>query len=155
MARSSLLTPDIRAWIGRTYRPRKGLVALRDIAKYCAALEDANPRFLDPREAVAPPLFHGIATSGLEPLSRLREDGLPSESIVPPLPLSRLMAGGLDAEFLAPIRPGDTLTAVTKVADIRERKGRTGPLIFTVLETTVTNQRDEVVVIERQTLIAR
>ena len=155
MSRPSLLTPEIRAWIGRTYRPRKGLVTLRDIAKYCAALDDANPRFLDPEQAVAPPLFHGIVTSNLEPLSRLREDGLPSENVVPPLPLSRLMAGGLEAEFLAPIRPGDTLTAVTKVADIRERSGQTGPLIFTVLETTVTNQRDEVVVIERQTLIAR
>lgn len=155
MARSSLLTPEIRAWIGRTYRPRKGMVALRDIVKYCAALDDANPRFLDPVQAVAPPLFHGIATSSLEPLSRLREDGLPSENMVPPLPLSRVMAGGLEAEFFGPIRPGDTLTAVTKVADIRERTGQTGPLIFTVLETTVTNQRDEIVVVERQTLIAR
>ena len=155
MARVSLLTPEIRAWIGRQYRPRKGLVTARDIAKYCAAVDDSNPRFLDPERAEAPPLFYSTATNNLEPLSRLREDGLPAENTLPPLPLKRVMAGGLEAEFLAPIHPGDTLTAVTHVSDIRERKGQSGPLIFTILETRVTNQRDEVVVIERTTLIAR
>ena len=60
-----------------------------------------------------------------------------------------------DLTFHRSVHPGDTLTAVTRIGSIRERAGRTGRLIFTILETKVTNQRDETVVVERTTLIAR
>jgi 3-methylfumaryl-CoA hydratase len=153
MTRATLLTPEIRAWIGRTYPPVVTEVTPRDIAKYCAASGEEDPRALAPE--VAPPLFYMALTPAVSPFPRLREDGLCVENLLPPLPLKRLMAGGVDVELRAPIRAGDTLTAVTRLSDIREHSGQSGPFILSVLETTVTNQRDEVVVIERQTILAR
>ena len=50
------------------------------------------------------------------------------------------MDGGTDIEFFAPIRVGDTLTARSKIVDIYQKEGRSGPLIFVVRETTYTNQ---------------
>ena len=74
---------------------------------------------------------------------------------MPPLKVQRVMAGGVEVEFLRPLRPGDVLTFKTRLADIYEREGRTGRLVFTVNEATYTNQMGEVVVIERTTTIAR
>ena len=154
MARATLLTPEIRAWIGRTYPPIVAQVSARDFEKFCAASGEEDPQALT-SDDVAPPLFYMAVTGRVSPFSRLREDGLPAENLLPALPLKRLMAGGVDVELRAPIRAGDTLTSVTRLADIRERMGQSGPLIFSVLETTITNQRDEIVVIERTTVIAR
>lgn len=155
MSEKHLLTDEIRAWIGRTFPPRTGLVTTRDIRKFCIATGNLNPRFMEAENPIAPPGFSGIVTSHLNSLESLKPDGLPAEDLLPPLPLPRVMAGGVETEYSGVIRAGDTLTAVTRVGDIRERAGRTGPLIFTILETTVTNQRNETVVVERTTLIAR
>ena len=65
------------------------------------------------------------------------------------------MDGGTDIEFFAPIRVGDTLTARSKIVDIYQKEGRSGPLIFVVRETTYTNQNDEVVVVEKGSSILR
>jgi 3-methylfumaryl-CoA hydratase len=151
----SLLTPEIRSWIGRTFPPRSGVVTARGIHKFCVATGNTDPRFLDPENPVAPPGFHAIVTNHIEPLENLKADGLPAVSLLPPLPLKRVMAGGSDTMFHAPIRAGDTLTAASRISNIKERSGRTGSLIFTIFETTVTNQRGETVAVERLTLIAR
>lgn len=150
-----LLTKEIRAWIGKSYPPRTGVVTARDIRKFCIATGNRDPRFLEGANPVAPPGFAGVATSNLDTLDKLKPDGLPGESFLPKLPLPRIMAGGVEAEYKGVIRAGDTLTAVTRIHAIQERKGRTGPLIFTTLKTTVTNQRNEEVIVERTTLIAR
>lgn len=155
MSEKSLLTDEIRAWIGRTFPPRTGVVTARDIRKFCIATGNEHPRFTEGERPIAPPGFAGVVTSHLSALDALKPDGLPAENLLPPLPLPRVMAGGVEAEYHGIIRAGDRLTAVTRVGSIRERAGRTGPLIFTVLETVVTNQRDEAVVVERTTLIAR
>ena len=43
------------------------------------------------------------------------------------------------------IRPGDVITAVTRLAGYREADGRLGRMLFTDMEATWTNHRDEVV----------
>src|SRR6266849_4802341 len=87
----------------------------------------------------------------------LRLDGLPYEGKfpIPPTPLPRLMDGGTEIEFFAPIRAGDTITGRCKITDIYQKDGRSGPLIFVVRESTYTNQRGEVVLIEKGAAILR
>jgi 3-methylfumaryl-CoA hydratase len=155
VSKPSLLTPEIRSWIGRKFPPRSGVVTARDIKKFCVATGNANPRYLDPDDPVAPPGFHSIVTSHIEPLEKLQPDGLPAEGLLPPLPLKRVMAGGFETNFHAPIRAGDTLTVVMQIQSIKERHGKTGPLIFTVFESKISNQHGESVAVERMTLIAR
>jgi hydroxyacyl-ACP dehydratase HTD2-like protein with hotdog domain len=65
------------------------------------------------------------------------------------------MDGGTEIEFFAPIRAGDTITGRCKITDIYQKDGRSGPLIFVVRESTYTNQRGEVVLIEKGAAILR
>ncbi len=58
---------------------------------------------------------------------------------------------GKDIEFGVPVRVGDVLTAVSTVHDIYEKTGRSGSMVFVVLRTVVTNQReDDVAVIDQK-----
>jgi len=51
------------------------------------------------------------------------------------------------------MRPGDVIRSVSTLADYHERPGRLGLMLFTVYESTWTNQRDEFVKRTRLTLI--
>lgn len=59
--------------------------------------------------------------------------------------------GGLDVSYGVRIRPGDVITATSRLAEYREREGRLGLMLFTVSEDTWTNQRAEVVKTTRLT----
>ena len=65
------------------------------------------------------------------------------------------MDGGTEIEFFAPVRAGDTLTGRSKILDIYQKEGRTGPLIFVVRESRYTNQKGELVLIEKGASILR
>ena len=64
---------------------------------------------------------------------------------------NRGLDGGSDWEYLEPIRPGDRITVQSRIADIRESEGRLGPMVFTTIETTYTNQFGQVVARQRAT----
>jgi acyl dehydratase len=161
----SLITDEIRAWIGRQSPPWTIEVTALDVKRFAVATDDRNPFYTDAERAkqsrygglIAPPLFYMAPLTDPVPEDELRPDGLPYEGRfpIPPTPLPRLMDGGTDIEFFTPIRVGDTLTARSKIVDIYQKEGRSGPLIFVVRETTYTNQNDEVVVIEKGSSILR
>jgi hydroxyacyl-ACP dehydratase HTD2-like protein with hotdog domain len=65
------------------------------------------------------------------------------------------MAGGSTLRPKRGIRPGDELVATRSITDIRERSGRTGPLIFLETQTVVETVAGELVLTDRTTLIAR
>jgi acyl dehydratase len=48
-------------------------------------------------------------------------------------------------EFFEPVRPGDTISAETKLADIYWKRGREYRMCFVVGETTLRNQRGQLV----------
>ncbi len=162
---ASLITDEIRAWIGRPAAPWTIEVTALDVKRFAVATDDANPLYTDAARArqsrygglIAPPLFYMAPLTDPVPEDELRPDGLPyaGRFPIPPTPLPRLMDGGTDIEFFVPIRVGDTLTAHSKIVDIYQKEGRSGPLIFVVRETTYTNQNDEVVIIEKGSSILR
>jgi hydroxyacyl-ACP dehydratase HTD2-like protein with hotdog domain len=165
MAQQSLLTDEIRSWIGRETSPWTIEVSRLDVQRFAVATDDLNPLYLDEAKAkqspyeglIAPPLFYMAPLTEPKPESELRPDGLPYEGKfpIPPTPLPRLMDGGTEIEFFHPIRVGDVLTGHSKIVDIYQKEGRSGPLIFVVRETTFTNQRGEVVLIEKGASILR
>lgn len=70
------------------------------------------------------------------------------------LPLmARTFNGASDAEYFAPIRAGDVITATDTLADIYQRTGRAGRLLFLVAETRWTNQRGELVKTQKGTRV--
>lgn len=161
----SLITDEIRAWIGRETRTWTAEVTALDVRRFAVATDDPNPLYCDEELAkqsrygglIAPPLFYMAPLTDPVPESELRPDGLPYEGRfpIPPTPLPRLMDGGTEIEFFVLIRVGDTLTARSKIVDIYQKEGRSGPLIFVVRETRYTNQHDALVLIEKGASILR
>ncbi len=165
MSSESLITDEIRSWIGREVPPWTIEVTRRDVARFAVATDDLNPLYLDEDRAkqsrygglIAPPLFYMAPLTEPVPETALRTDGLPFEGKfpVPPTPLPRLMDGGTEVEFLQPVRVGDVLTGRSQITDIYQKEGRSGPLIFVQRETTFTNQNGEFVLIEKGATILR
>lgn len=161
----SLMTDEIRAWIGRETPPWTTQVTALDVKRFAVATDDPNPLYYDEELAkqsrhgglIAPPLFYMAPLTDPVPESELRPDGLPYEGRfpIPPTSLPRLMDGGTEIEFFVPIRVGDTLTARSKIVDIYQKEGRSGTLIFVVRETRYTNQHDALVLIEKGASILR
>ena len=155
----SLITDEILAWIGREAPPWTIDVTALDIKRFAVATDDINPIYYDEQSAkqsrygglIAPPLFYMAPLTDPVPESETRPDGMPLEGRypIPPTPLPRLMDGGTEIEFFVPVRVGDRLTARSKIIDIYEKEGRSGPLIFVVRETTYTNQNNDLVVVEK------
>ena len=72
--------------------------------------------------------------------------------------LVRLLHGEEEYEYLTPIHPGDIMTGRSKVVSMydKEKKDKPGKLMeFTVLETEIKNQRGELVIRARTTLVER
>ena len=77
---------------------------------------------------------------------------LPSNS--PPAyenPYPANLDGGSQWEYFHPVRPGDRITVTTMLADLFERPGRLGNMLFSVRETKYVNQFGQTVALQRTT----
>jgi len=160
-----VITEEARAWADRDYPDFEYLVTAIDIARFARATGETNPIHYDPAAAaaagyagvVAPTMFpyvirmHGAT---LVPSDELEPDGSPSAD-VPPLPTKRAMAGETSIELGARIVAGDVITVRKRLADMYEKEGRSGPLVFVEMEYTFTNQQDDFVARESFTRIYR
>ena len=98
---------------------------------------------------IAPPYFNPFAYH----IDEERMKGPSTSGVLSSVPGTRPLNGGGEAEYYEPIRPGDVITSVSKIAELYERPGRLGVMMFTITETRWTNQRDELVRIYRATSI--
>ena len=142
MAEDSLITEEMRSWLGKELDRRTLDVEKGAIRRFAEAIGDPNPLWNDDAASggvIAPPTFLRSATPGLD---------FPF-----PTAPQRLLDGGSEWEYFEPVRAGDAITCVTRLADVRERVGRLGPMLFLVRETTYTNQLGQVVAAQRSTQI--
>ncbi len=159
MADESIVTDEIKAMIGTLSEPIIMEVERGAIRRYADAVDDDNPLFHEVEDAknagyediICPPGFWGWPIKGRAAVGGLSMVG----AVLVKAGLFRILDGGVDQEFYIPIRAGDTLTASTKIADIREREGKAGKMLFTTLETTYLNQNGDTVAVNRATVIAR
>jgi acyl dehydratase len=174
----SYITPEITALIGLEGPPQTAWepVERSEVRRFAQAVMDDDPIFWNDAYAkhtrygavVAPPLFplfaHRRAPGSPDPLAAAATDpdfdgfvGLQTTGLPPvPLPmLPRLLNGGNEVEFYQWPKLGDRITARAKYADIYEKTGRSGTMVFIVVETCYTNQLDELLMISRLTLIRR
>ena len=63
--------------------------------------------------------------------------------------------GGNRFEYFAPVMIGDQITARGHIADVFDKSGASGEMLFIVFETEYTNQRGELVAKVRGTVIRR
>ena len=149
----SMVSDEARSWIGRSQPPIHMEVTRRDIQKYAVATEQRQQKFLDGDEA--PPMFLFGLLRPIVPLEGLGPDGIARDGFLPDFPLKRIMAGGTEMTYHRLLRPGDKLIATKTLADIQEKQGGTGPLIFVSYDLTVETEDGEVVVEERSMRIIR
>lgn len=136
------------------------------IRRYCQAMDDMDPLYLDDAYAsntryggvIAPPLFVGGLAPHPPGTPEPGDDGfggrIQAEQVE--LPLKRVVVGGQEWEFFAPVRPGDEITITSRLAELREAEGRrSGRMVFNVKESVFVNQRGETVAILRHTRVLR
>ncbi len=120
-------------WVGREFDVAEFKVSEEDIVEFAKACGEVDPRFTDPShpDFQAPPTL---------PAKFVGRRILPEEF---PRIGSRGFDAGKTVTSLAPIRPGDRLTARSRIADIYEKTGRSGPMVFIVHRMEFQNQRGE------------
>ena len=129
---------DIRRWAIATYFPEQ------PPREYWDAEAAAKTRF---GGIVAPADFNPFAWMTAEPLGASMRSlgGSDPEKVERQLGIAspglmRVLNGGLSVSYGEPIRPGDVITAVTRLGEYREREGSLGLMLFTPQETEWTNQ---------------
>lgn len=150
---STLVSDEARSWIGRSQPPVHVEVTRRDIQKYAVATEQRQQKYLDGDEA--PPMFLFGLLRPIVAMDELGPDGIARDGFLPDFPLKRIMAGGTEMTCHRPLKPGDKLIATKTLADIQEKQGGSGLLIFVSYDLTVKTEDGETVVEERSTRIVR
>ena len=122
---------EFEKWIGRTTTSEE--IAERwPLAGLSAALDLANAP--DDGEEILP-LAHWLYFPPTAPQSRIGPDGHPKRGdFLPSVPQPRRMWAASDIQFQAPIRIGDRMRKTARIANIAEKMGKTGPLIFVTVE---------------------
>lgn len=129
--------PDVDAikdeWIGRQFDEATFVVTSDDMVAWAEACGETDPRFLDP----ARPDFqaHPGFTSHLVSKRVLPED-------FPEISGSGI-DGGKSVTVHGLVRAGDELKGLATIADIYDKTGRSGTMVFIVQRMSFVNQNDE------------
>ena len=137
-------------WLGRT-ETKEDVLTHGLIDKFRATF---GPHLWNGADDV-PLGIHWCLTLDAAPGPSLSEDGHAARGgFLPPVPLpSRMWAGG-DLTHLAPLAVGQTVTRRSTVGDITAKQGRSGALVFVVVEHEYSSG-NEVCIREKQTLVYR
>jgi len=122
---------QLQEWVGKT-ETRTDRVTAAPMAALAATLDRDDP---EPREGdILPPLWHWLYFLPIAKHSELAADGHPHKGgFLPPVELPRRMWAGTRLEIHQPLRVGDAITRTSRIADVRLKEGRTGPLVFVVV----------------------
>jgi acyl dehydratase len=144
-----------KSLIGREYPPYAVTVERGKIKEFARALGDTNPLYIDDRvgvasewgDIIAPPTFSvTFRDETADTAAFLRELGTD---------ISRILHGEQEFELFRPLQPGQTYLCRSKVVDIYEKAGRSGPMAFVVRETTIADRTNEIVAAMRHITIVR
>ncbi len=153
MAEDSAITDEMRSMIGVESEPSVFEIEKEPIRRWAEAIGDPNPLYRDEeyakkkgyRSIIAPP---GFIAQYAYPVK------LGQARVRFSTPFTRMLNGGNEYEFFEPIQAGDVLTATSKLAELYERDGRLGKMLFIINETSFKNQKGEVVAKARGTGIS-
>lgn len=160
MQDDTALMAELRALLGTMTAPVINEVEPGAIRRYAEAVGDPNPLYRDVEyarksrygELISPPGFFGWqkqVTAGAVDMM------VPVFAALLNAGLLRILDAGREYEFFLPVRAGDTLAWYAKFADVQEREGKSGRMVFVTMEITYMNQHGDLVAKARQTFIAR
>ena len=171
-----LISPQMQALIGTETARRNANeeVSGSEIRRFAQATFDENPVYYD-AEAGAQSKFEGLVAPASFPfhMVRSRPFGVPDPMLDPDwdgresgdsaAQEARIewpegyttFHGGDEMEVYQLATPGERITCTSRVADIYERAGSSGPLGLVVREDIYTNEKGELLCINRNTMVAR
>ena len=128
------------------------------IRRFAIAIGDPNPIYFD-EEFARKTIYGGI----IAPHTFLFEWNHHRHSVLSPEerrslfkelnPQPRFLRGGNEYEIFQPVRPGDIITSKSRLTEVYEKLGKSGPLIFAICEDEYYNQRAEFLGKNRDTYI--
>lgn len=141
----------LRRWIGRD-QERYDVVEPNKVAALAATLDcGVTPAHGD----ALPAGWHWVFFNPIARRSEIGADGHPTRgNFLPPVPLARRMWAGGRLRFLRPIHVGDRVRKVSRVTDVQDKTGRSGPLIFVQVAHEVTTE-DGLALVEEQDIVYR
>ncbi len=142
---------NVKAWEGRSQTDEGGISA--GMAAQIHATLGA-PRTPAPGTGQnLPPLWHWCAFPPTAPMDELGADGHPAlGQFLPPSDLRRRMWAGGSLNFYAPLRVGERLQRRSVLRSVKEKQGKTGPMMFVQVEHKVYGERG-LAVEERQDIV--
>ncbi len=142
------MAKNLQEWIGRTEN-HEDVVTESLVERYKAVIGQGSPR-----DGV-PYGLHWCTCLPKATMDGLGADGHPETGgFLPPSPLPRRMWAASDVTFLSPIFSGAKIGRRSMIANVAEKKGRSGKLLFVELEHVT--QADGVdSVKEKQTIVYR
>jgi 3-methylfumaryl-CoA hydratase len=145
---------DLGRWIGKS-ETVDDTVTATPYAALSATLDRAAER---PEVGTSlPPLWHWLYFLPLYRQSEVGPDGHAKRGgFLPPVPLPRRMWAGSQFQFNAPLRVGDRIRRVSTIADVTEKSGRTGPLVFVKVRHEITaNEQSSPSIVEFHEIVYR
>jgi len=139
-----------RSIIGKELPAGRLEVTAEAIAAYCSALEETNPLYTDAAFAALGPYGTIIAPPGILQTARLSPPPDPNINFQG----TNFMAGSRQ-EYHLPIRAGDTLEGYASVAQVYEKTGRSGRMVFVVRRNRYINQHGETVATLETSMVMR
>ena len=141
--------------IGKEYPPFAVTLERGKIKEFARALGDANPFYLDDRVGQASPLGDVIAPPTFA--VTFRDETGDSGALLRDLgvDISRVLHGEQEFEIFRQLQPGQTYLCRSRVLDIYEKTGKSGPMAFVVRETAITDRANEVVATMRHITVVR
>jgi len=135
-----------------------GKVAIR---RFAAVVSDYNPLYWDEEyskkvpygEMIAPPTLVFEMTYDVR--GETSEDGSHQGRQTRFEPLIHLQRVGNEYEIFQPLRPKDIITFKRRILEVKEKQGKTGKWVFVSSEITYTNQREELLGIDKEILASQ
>ena len=143
---------DFQVWVGKT-ETRTDRITTMPVAALSATLDmDAPaPCAGDP----VPPLWHWMWFLPIHKESELGPDGhAKTGDFLPPVPLPLRMWAGGRFEFQRPLRVGQTYTRTSRILDVRQKEGRSGPLFFVMVRHEI-GDAEGITLSEEQDIVYR
>jgi 3-methylfumaryl-CoA hydratase len=127
----------LQQWVGRT-EAFVDEVTAAPVAALAATLDLDRPH--PQRGDTLPPLWHWLYFLPFHRQSELGPDGHARRGgFLPPVDLPRRMWAGGRLDLHHALRVGERVTRTSRIADVRLKEGRTGPLVFVLVRHEIAN----------------
>ena len=128
---------DPTHWIGRS-ETRHDVVTRVPVVALAATLDVATP----PDDAPLPPLWHWLWFLPHARRSEIGPDGHAARGgFLPPVALPRRMWAGGRLQWHDALRVGDAVERTSRIVDVTTKSGRSGDLVFVLVEHTISTSR--------------